>query len=119
MRRAVSRAGGLRLAAGALGLVLASPATASDAKKVAYGRHLSGECSTCHRIDGTDNGIPSITGWDPEEFVATLIFYRNGERNNPAMVSVAQSLEEADYEALAAYYGSLPKAPRKKRTGAP
>ena len=119
MRRAVSRAGGFHLAAGALGLMLAGSAVASDAKKLAYGRHLSGECSACHRIDGTDNGIPSITGWDPEEFVATMVFYRNGERNNPAMVSVAQSLEEPDYEALAAYYGSLPKAARTKRTGAP
>jgi cytochrome c553 len=120
MRRAVSRPGGLRLAAGALGLMLAGPAAASDAKKIAYGRHLSGECSACHRIDGVDNGIPSITGWDPEEFVATMIFYRNGERNNPAMVSVAQSLQEGEYEALAAYYGSLPKGPRtKKQTGAP
>lgn len=119
MRRAVSKPGGLRLAVGALGLMLAAPVSASDAKKIAYGRHLSGECSACHRVDGTDNGIPSITGWEPEEFVATMVFYRNGERNNPAMVSVAQSLEEPDYKALAAYYGSLPKAPRKKRTGAP
>jgi len=98
-----------------MGLLLAAPAVASDAKKIAYGRHLSGECSTCHRIDGVDNGIPSITGWDPQEFVDTLIFYRNGERNNPAMVSVAQSLQEEDYAALAAYYGSLPKAPRAKK----
>jgi cytochrome c553 len=82
---------------------------ASDAKLLAYGRHLSGECSACHRIDGVDNGIPSITGWDPQEFIDTLIFYRNGERPNPAMVSVAQSLDENQYKALAAYYGSLPK----------
>jgi len=115
MRRTVPKPGGLRLAAGALGLILAAPAAANDAKKVAYGRHLSGECSACHRIDGTDNGIPSITGWDPEEFVATMTFYRNGERNNPAMVSVAQSLQDPDYEALAAYYGSLPKAAREKK----
>ena len=115
MRRALSRAGGFRVAAGALGLMLAGPASASDAKKFAYGRHLSGECSACHRIDGTDNGIPSITGWDPEEFVATMIFYRNGERNNPAMVSVAQSLEDDQMAALAAYYGSLPKPARAKK----
>ncbi len=108
--------GTLRLAAGALGLMLAGPVLASDAKKVAYGRHLSGECSACHRVDGTDNGIPSITGWDPEEFVHTLDFYRNGERNNPAMVSVAQSLDDDQMKALAAYYGSLPKsAPAKKK----
>lgn len=87
-------------------------ATTNDAKLLSYGRHLSGECSSCHRIDGVDNGIPSITGWDPEEFVATLIFYRNGERPNPAMVSVAQSMDEPEYRALAAYYGSLPKPPR-------
>jgi cytochrome c553 len=84
-------------------------ATANDGKLLAYGRHLSGECSACHRIDGTDNGIPSITGWDPDDFIATLIFYRNGERTNAAMVSVAQSMDEPEYRALAAYYGSLPK----------
>lgn len=94
--------------------MLAGPAAASDPKKIAYGRHLSGECSACHRIDGTDNGIPSITGWDPEQFVATISFYRNGERNNPAMVSVAQSLDDDQMAALAAYYGSLPKPTRAK-----
>jgi cytochrome c553 len=115
MRRALSRAGGLCLAASTLGPILASLAAASDAKKIAYGRHLSGECSACHRIDGTDNGIPSITGWDPEKFVMTISFYRDGERNNPAMVSVAQSLEDDQMRALAAYYGSLPKPARTKK----
>ena len=28
-----------------------------------YGAYLAGECTTCHRIDGADEGIPSITGW--------------------------------------------------------
>ena len=37
-------------------------ATANDSKLFAYGSHLSGECSACHRVDGADNGIPSITG---------------------------------------------------------
>jgi cytochrome c553 len=104
------------LAALTLGAGIHGTASANDAKLLSYGRHLSGECSSCHRIDGIDNGIPSITGWDPDEFVATLIFYRNGERTNQAMVSVAQSMDEPEYRALAAYYGSLPKpraAPKK------
>jgi cytochrome c553 len=100
------------LAALTLGNGAHGTASASDAKLLSYGRHLSGECSACHRIDGVDNGIPSITGWDPDEFVETLIFYRNGERPNQAMVSVAQSLDDAQYKALAAYYGSLPKPPK-------
>ncbi len=115
MRHALSRAPVLRLTAGALGLLLVGPAAANDARKIAYGRHLSGECSACHRIDGTDNGIPSITGWDPQTFVTTLNFYRNGGRGNPAMISVAESLDDDQMKALAAYYGSLPKGARAKK----
>ena len=89
------------------------PATADDAKLRAYGKHLSAECSACHRIDGVDNGIPSITGWNVEDFVKTLHFYRNGSRTNAAMISVAQSLDDEHVRALAAYYASLPKAPRQ------
>jgi cytochrome c553 len=108
---------GLTLVALASAGVSKGGATASDAKLLSYGRHLSGECSACHRIDGVDNGIPSITGWDSEAFIATLTFYRNGERTNQAMVSVAQSLDDEQFKALAVYYGSLPKpklAPKKK-----
>ena len=90
-------------------------AQASDPKLLAYGRHLSSECSSCHRSDGADNGIPSITGWDSETFVATLNFYRDGARLNPAMVSVAQSLDDQQMQALAAYYSSLPKPTARKK----
>ena len=89
------------------------PVAADDAKQIAYGRHLASECATCHRIDGVDNGIPSITGWRPADFVTTMDFYRTGARPNPVMVSVVQSLDEAQIKALAAYYGSLPKPARK------
>lgn len=91
------------------------PAAAQDARKLAYGKHLSAECTTCHRLDGVDNGIPSITGWDGEEFLATLIFYRNGERTNQAMVSVAQSLDDDQMKALASYFATLPKSPKKSK----
>ncbi len=87
---------------------------ADDAKARAYGQHLSRECTTCHRIDGTDNGIPSIVGWPAEEFVTTMQYYKEKLRPNEAMQSVAQSLEDEDFRALALYFGSLPK-PAKKR----
>jgi cytochrome c len=99
-----------------LGLLLAlfavpAPQTVAsdDAKVLAYGKHLSAECSGCHRIDGVDNGIPSITGWVPGDFIATIDFFKEGGRSNPAMISVARSLDEEQVKALATYYGSLPK----------
>ena len=101
------------LALGLGGLSLA--ATADDAKIKSYGRHLAQECTGCHRIDGVDNGIPSILGWDAERFIATLKYYQTGERPNPVMVSVAKSLDEDQLTALAAYYGSLPKPPAKAK----
>jgi cytochrome c553 len=99
------------LALGLAGLSLA--ALGDDAKIKSYGRHLAQECTGCHRIDGVDNGIPSILGWDAERFITTLEFYRTGSRPNPVMVSVAKSLDEDQLAALAAYYGSLPKPASK------
>jgi len=99
-----------------LGLSLPGPGAARDeAKLQSYGRHLAQECSACHRIDGVDNGIPSITGWATEQFVATLKFYQAGARTNPVMVSVVSSLDDEQMRALAAYYGSLLKRASAKK----
>jgi cytochrome c553 len=87
---------------------------ADEAKVKAYGRHLAQECTSCHRIDGIDNGIPSIVGWSPESFIATIGFYRSGTRTNPVMVSVASSLDDRQIDALAAFFASLPKPAASK-----
>ncbi|MEZ5851874.1 MAG: hypothetical protein R3D68_14610 [Hyphomicrobiaceae bacterium] len=98
-----------------LAMSAASAARADEAKLLAYGRHLASECTTCHRIDGTDNGIPAITGWAVSEFIQTLGFYKTGVRNNQVMESVAQTLDDDQVKALATYYASLPRPERKKR----
>ena len=84
---------GLWLLAASLAADL-EPAMADEAKLKAYGRHLARECTSCHRVDGVDNGIPSIIGWPPDSFIATMKFYRDGTRTNPVMMSVASSLSE-------------------------
>ncbi len=85
----------------------ASSARADTAKLVRYGEHLSQECTTCHRRDGVDNGIPSILGMKSEDFEETLKYYKTGARDNPAMVSVAQSLDDDQIKALGAYFATL------------
>jgi cytochrome c len=111
-------------AAGLTGVILlslclwkAGDAGAQDGKVLAYGKHLAQECTGCHRIDGIDNGIPSIIGWQADLFMATVKFYQSGARTNPVMVSVANSLNGKQLEALATYFGSLPKpVPKGKET---
>ena len=72
-----------------------------------YGEYLAGECTTCHRIDGTDNGIPGIVGWDVDSFVETVKYYKDGLRKNQAMESVAKELDDEQIKALAVYFASL------------
>lgn len=100
-------------AAGAMALGIIAAAGISQAKSTDHlmrlGEHLAQECTSCHRIDGKDNGIPSIVGLEPEYFVNSLTFYRDRERTNPIMVSVAESLDEEQIRALALYFGSLGK----------
>lgn len=103
--------GGILLVA-ALLPALDARSQSSDQRKLSYGRHLAQECTTCHRIDGKDNGIPSIVGQDPVHFAETIGYYKSGARDNQVMVSVAQSLDDEQVAALAAYYASLPKVTR-------
>lgn len=72
-----------------------------------YGEYLSGECVTCHRADGGDEGIPSITGWPQEDFVVALHAYRSKHRDNEAMQLVASRLSDEEIAGLAAYFGGL------------
>jgi cytochrome c553 len=93
---------------------ISMPALTDDAKREAYGRHLARECTSCHRIDGVDNAIPSIVGWPPNSFITTMKFYRDGSRTNPVMVSVASSLSEEQVQALAAFFASVPKPAKRE-----
>ncbi len=69
-----------------------------------YGAYLSGECSTCHRTDGTDQGIPSITGWPVDDFIIAMQTYKHGKREHPVMQLVAERLSDEEIAALAAFY---------------
>ena len=71
-----------------------------------YGEYLSGECTSCHRLDGAGEGIPSIVGWEPELFIEKVKSFKTGDRENPAMVAVARSLDDEQLKALAHFFGS-------------
>ena len=69
-----------------------------------YGAYLAGECTTCHRTDGSGEGIPSITGWPFDDFVITLQAYKRGKRAHPAMQLIAGRLSDEEIAALAAHF---------------
>jgi cytochrome c len=73
---------------------------------MAYGEYLSGECVTCHLIDGTDNGIASITGWPTEVFITALHAYRSKARDHPVMRMITAPLADEEIAALAAFFST-------------
>lgn len=110
-----ARKWGPLLGSAALLLSPPDPSHGDSAAQIAYGKHLARECTSCHRLDGVDNGIPAIIGWDADTFRSTMQFYKEGLRKNQAMESVANSLEGEQIEALAAYFAAVPKPKRETR----
>ena len=72
-----------------------------------YGEYLSNECTTCHRSDGADEGIPSIVLWPEEDFVVAMHAYKSQTRKHPVMNMMAARLNDEEIAALAAYFAAL------------
>ena len=76
-----------------------------------YGAYLAGECTTCHHATGTDQGIPSISGWPADDFVIAMHAYKLGKRVHPVMQLVAGRLSDEEIAALAAHFFSTDDEP--------
>ncbi|MBK6468056.1 MAG: c-type cytochrome [Rhodobacter sp.] len=72
-----------------------------------YGEYLAAECQTCHQRDGSDLGIPSITGWPREDFVVAMHAYKKKLRPHPVMQMMAGRLNDEEIAALAAFFATL------------
>ncbi|MEC5396476.1 c-type cytochrome [Uliginosibacterium sp. H1] len=72
-------------------------------------------CIGCHGIPGYKIGfpdtyhVPKLGGQHPDYIVAALKAYKNGERQQPTMNSIAASLSEQDMADIAAYYAGKKK----------
>ncbi len=72
-----------------------------------FGAYLSGECVSCHQIDGSDGGIPSIIGWLQADFITALQAYKSEHRPHPVMQMMAKRLSDEEIAALAAYFETV------------
>ena len=55
------------------------------------GAQLAASSSSCHRLDGHGDGIPSIVGSDTEKLIGMMEAYRSNERPRPVMHAVSLS----------------------------
>lgn len=90
----------------AFAFVLVTSGAQADQKLIAFGEHLSRECSACHRREQAGAAIPPIFGLAPDYFAKAMEAYRSGERRHEIMNAVSRSLEQDEITALAAYFAT-------------
>jgi cytochrome c553 len=74
-------------------------------------------CMSCHGIGGrsVNPTIPSLAGQNANYLMIQLQHFKEGERLNPLMAPIAQSLSTGEMARLAAYFSTLPPGPVDER----
>jgi sulfide dehydrogenase cytochrome subunit len=73
------------------------------------GAQLAATCTSCHRLNGHDQGIPSIAGQDEETLTRAMLGYKSGERPSHIMQAVTLSLSAEEIRAAARYFAAQGK----------
>lgn len=69
-----------------------------------YGEYLAGQCLTCHSAPGSADSVPPIKGLPAAYFINALLEYQRGERSNPVMQTMSESLGVEELAALASFF---------------
>lgn len=100
------------------------PANANSAKAAAVdpiqaGKAVAAGCAGCHGEIGISKtpGMPSLVGLDPKYLVAAMTTYKNGQRKNDTMKAMLASVNDANINNVALYYGL--QKPARAQTPAP
>jgi cytochrome c553 len=92
--------------AGSLFVLVVLPSAAAESNR---GAQLAAMCAACHRLDGLDQGIPSIIGLDEKKLVGILAEFKSDKRKSQIMSVVARSLSDEEIADLAQYLASRQK----------
>jgi cytochrome c553 len=77
------------------------------------GAQLAAMCAACHRLDGRNQGIPSIIGLDQKTLTDMMEAFRSGKRSSQIMSVVARSLSTEEIAALADYLAVQPRGSKQ------
>ncbi len=87
----------------------AAASTAASGKAV-YAERFKAVCAGCHGADGRSDmaGVPVLAGQHSLYAITQLFLFREGRRNNEAMVALAKPMTDADLRGFSEFIGTLP-----------
>jgi sulfide dehydrogenase cytochrome subunit len=95
----------------AVAFVAPSLLGAENVGNASRGAALAHACAPCHGSEGVSQGaIPSIRTMPRENLIEALRAFRAETRPGTVMNRIAKGLDDADIEAVAAYFASLQNA---------
>jgi len=89
----------------------ASAAMAASAAGVAdYAERFRSVCAACHGANGRSDvpGVPVLAGQPSLYTITQLFLFREGRRDNEAMVALAKPMKDADLRGFSDFIGTLP-----------
>ena len=90
-----------------IALVGVSSYSSATDQAVQRGTALANACAACHGPEGRSTGaIPSLTTMSSSALRDSLRSFRSGERPGTVMNRLTQGLEDADIDAVAAYFAA-------------
>jgi cytochrome c553 len=104
LARALARAAAV---AGVAAAAIAAAAASPDPHDPHDGPAGAASCSGCHPASETvDTPVPRIAGRDPQAIAAALRAFRSGQRPATIMDRIARGFDDAEIQALAAWFGA-------------
>ena len=86
---------------------------AGTASAAVYAERFSAVCAACHGANGRSDmpGTPVLAGQHSLYTITQLFLFREGRRNNEAMIGLAKPMKDADLRGFADFIGTLPPVP--------
>ena len=86
---------------------------AATASAAIYAERFSAVCAACHGANGRSDmpGPPVLAGQHSLYVITQLFLFREGRRNNEAMIALAKSMKDADLRGFSDFIGTLPPVP--------
>jgi sulfide dehydrogenase cytochrome subunit len=87
------------------------PAAAQDAKALAT-RGLAATCANCHGTQGRaveNTAVPGLAGLNATYLVEQMKAFKSGARQATVMHQIAKGYNDAQIDALAAYFAAQPR----------
>ena len=108
-------------AAGAASSARPRAGTPAGAGSAVYAERFKNVCAACHGADGRSDiaGTPVLAGQHSLYAITQLFLFREGRRNNEAMVALAKPMTDADLRGFSDFIGTLPPVPAPAAAVAP